>query len=58
MTKKRPVSLRYNLGVFPQGQHTEAVIQRAPRLHVSMAADLVMCNLPSSADVGSMDARI
>lgn len=53
MTKKRPASLRYNLGVFPQGQHIEAVIQGGPRLHVSMAADLVMCNLPSGAGVGT-----
>lgn len=46
--------MRYYLGVFPQGQHTEAMIQRGPRLHVSLAADLVMCNLPSGAAVDSM----
>lgn len=41
MIKKRPAALRYNiLGLFPQGEHTEAVLQRQPRLYMLLAIKL------------------
>lgn len=41
MIKKRTASLRIiNLGGFPQGQHTEAAIQRRSRLYPRLTAAL------------------
>lgn len=38
---KRPASRRQNLlGLFIQGQHTEAVVQRMPRLNFMLTAQL------------------
>lgn len=34
-----------NLGIFPQGQHIEAVVQRGQKLDRMLAAELVTCRV-------------
>lgn len=41
MIRKRSASLRItNLGIFPQGQLTDGVVQRVLRLHLMLVAEL------------------
>ena len=52
--KKRSASLSVNLlEEFHQGQHTEAVVQRGPRWHLTWKLNLATCkSLPQSTGFG------